>query len=105
VIVNDLNIGRFHVAVRPGEADAPLAIDANAVLAGATSPEYFQAIASQLPKGLKVWCGPQDKKAAMCLPGKSGECWNASTVGEMLGALVRVLWCHRAFPYNYMLCA
>lgn len=45
VIVDDLNVRRAGLASGPGEADAPLIVDADAVFAGAVALQCFEAVA------------------------------------------------------------
>jgi hypothetical protein len=52
VAVHDLNV--VGIAVSPDEADAPLVIDANTVLASAIAPEGFKLVAG---RGLQVFKG------------------------------------------------
>ena len=52
MVVDNLNI--VSISFCPGEADAPLVIDSNAVLARAIAREPFQAIAWGHPKIIQV---------------------------------------------------
>jgi hypothetical protein len=55
VVVNDLDI--VGVAVSPPEADAPLIVDADAVLAGSIAPQLLQPITRRHPEILEALGG------------------------------------------------
>jgi hypothetical protein len=56
VVVHDLNVCRSGLG--PSKANAPLIVDANAVLAVAVAFQLFQAIA---------WRGPQELESFRCI--------------------------------------
>lgn len=62
MIVGDLDVVR--VAVAPPKADAPLIVDANAVLPDAIATEFFQSIAGGYPQVGQLLSGIQDEKLA-----------------------------------------
>jgi hypothetical protein len=43
MVIHDLDI--YWPGLRPGEANPPLVVDADAVLPGAVAPQQFQAVA------------------------------------------------------------
>ena len=55
MIVHDLDVVR--IAVLPVEANAPLVVDVNAVLAGTVALELFEPIAGRHPKILELLGG------------------------------------------------
>lgn len=54
VVIHNLNIVR--IAVAPHEADAPLIVDPNAVLAGAISAKAFESVSARDGQVAKLHC-------------------------------------------------
>jgi hypothetical protein len=65
VVVYDFNI--VGIGVFPGEADAPLVIDADAVLPFSITLQSFQMIARRLLQVLQVPCAVEIEQLAPCL--------------------------------------
>jgi hypothetical protein len=66
VIVDDLDVGR--IAVLPPEANAPLIVDANTVLAGTNPFELLQTVAGRDAKVLEPLGGIDDPELAQHQP-------------------------------------
>jgi hypothetical protein len=66
VIVDNLDIVR--VSVLPPKADAPLVVDANAVLTLSVTAQRFEPIAGRDAQVLKRACSMQVQELSPCLP-------------------------------------
>jgi hypothetical protein len=59
------NFNLFGVTILPNEAEAPLIVDANAMLSGAVALKGFEAVARWLPQGVQVDGGSQHSQLAL----------------------------------------
>jgi hypothetical protein len=69
VIVGQLNVVSF--TAFPAKADAPLIVDANTVLSGAITREFFQAIAGRRSQIIKRLGGIEDEQLS---PSRTSHC-------------------------------
>ena len=84
VIVDDLDVVR--VAVLPPEADAPLIVDANAVLPGAIPFQLLQAVAGRDAEVLKLLRGVDEAELPEQRPLEVGrEAADALALKQALG--------------------
>ena len=90
MVIHDLDIDRSGRAVRPREANAPLVIDADAVLPLPVALECLQPVARQRGKVFQAHSGVQPVEPYFDLPGESGEFSNHFAVGKAFGSLVPV---------------
>jgi hypothetical protein len=95
VIVGDLYVLGTVAIGSPFETDAPLVVDANAVLAFPIALESLQRVArqrSEVEQAHGCFQGPQ---ALFRLAAKALELWHPEPLGETLRALVAVAPDHR----------
>src|SRR5262245_10896609 len=81
MIVDNLDIGRSGRAARPFEADTPLHVDADAVLASAIGLQCFQPIAPECLQLIEAHRCVEDFQSAVSLPRKALELANETAVG------------------------
>ena len=70
MIVDDLDIGRSGRAARPFEADTPLQVDTDAMLASAIGLQCFQPIAPECLQLVEAHCCVEDFQSAMACRAK-----------------------------------
>src|SRR5258708_13163791 len=73
MIVDDLDIGRSGRAARPFEADTPLQVDTDAILASAIGLQCFQPIAPECLQLVEAHCCAEDFQSAVRLSPKTLE--------------------------------
>src|SRR5271168_2863174 len=95
VIVDDFDIRPACGVLGLLEADPPLQVDADAVLAASLPLQGLEAVAGQGPQVLEVRCGVQDFEALVGLAGEALELPDQLAAGESLGPLVAVAQDHR----------
>jgi hypothetical protein len=95
MVIHDLDILRSSGPTRPAEANSPLIVDANAVLAGSIAPQRFQAIASQRSQVIEAGRGVQDLEPFRGLARKTPKREHPIASCERSGTLVSVAKYHR----------
>jgi hypothetical protein len=99
VIIDDLNVGRARRSIVPLEANPPLIVDADGVLALPIAFESFQPIARQSRKVSQAGRRFQPVKADFGLPGKTGKFPDTLSIGEARGPIVPEAGDHRRETY------
>jgi hypothetical protein len=88
VVVNYFNFGRARTG--PFEADPPLIVDADAMLAGPVALQLFQPVTGGNSEVVEIYGGVEDEEFSKGDTGCDGvELSNASTTPDRLGVLVR----------------
>ena len=95
VIVNNLHVRWSRCLLSPLEADPPLIVNADAVLAFAIANQRFKTIAGQSDKVLKGRGRLQTVKLQARGAFKSRECLDPFSGGEVSGPLVPIAHYHR----------
>jgi hypothetical protein len=95
MIIDDLDIDGTGGTFRPFEANPPLVIDADAVLALAVALERFEPIAGQSGKVFQTRRGFEPVESDFGLSPKAGKLPNVLTIGKTLGFSVPVIDDHR----------
>jgi hypothetical protein len=94
VVVNDLDVIR--VPVLPAKADAPLIVDANAVLARAIAFEFFESVAGRDTQVLELLGGINEANLTEHEPEEVGrEPPDALPLKQALGVPIRDLLDHQ----------
>lgn len=86
VVIDDLNL--ISIAVAPLEADSPLAVDANGVLAGSFSGEGFQPISGRHAQILGPFRGIELNELSKCGPRRASIGARAFFLPEAFGVSV-----------------
>ena len=96
VIINDLDFVR--VTVGPPEADAPLVVDANAVLSGSVTLQFFQAVSRWDPQVVeRVRCVENDQLSEHGVAERSRKAPNGLSGEQPLGISVSEALDHPAY--------
>src|SRR5688572_23702396 len=82
MIIDDLDIRWAHGTPRPFEADAPLHVDPDAVLAGPVALQGFETVASKRPQFVQRHRSIENFQSAIGLPRKALEFPYQSALGE-----------------------
>src|SRR5712692_5908751 len=90
MIVHDLNVDRPGGGLRPLEADPPLVVDANAVLALSVPAQRFEPVTGQRSKVADGRGGLEAIKFQPRGPFESRECLDPFPSGESPGPLVPI---------------
>jgi hypothetical protein len=93
MIIDDLDIDGTGGTFRPFEANPPLVIDADAVLAVPVAPERFEPIAGQSGKVFQARCGFEPVESEFGLSPETLP--NVLTIGKTFGFSVPVFDDHR----------
>jgi len=88
MIIHNLDVHGSGRAIGPLEADAPLGVDADAVLSFAVAPQSLEAIPRQGGEVSKGGGGLQTVQLQACGALESRECLNALPSGKGAGALI-----------------
>jgi hypothetical protein len=98
VVVHDFDVRRAGVAVGPFEADPPLHVDADAVLALPVALQSFERVRWQRLKIRKAGRGIQNVEALLRLTAETLELPDALALGKLARPLVAAALNRRAAP-------
>jgi hypothetical protein len=90
VVIHDFYHAWTLVAFRPREANPPLVVDADAVLALAMSFQCFETITWEAAQGLQMRGGFQPVEAFLCLPAETLEGRDVLAFGKFARPLVSI---------------
>jgi hypothetical protein len=83
VVINDVN--GFRASIRPGEAQAELVVDADAVLTGAIASQGFQSVAWRDPQVVEAASDVQLPELATGHSLENLEPWHRPSLTQPLG--------------------
>lgn len=100
VIIRDLDVDRFRLLFRPLEADTPLIINPDAVLALSVSAECFEPVPGRIPEVEKLGRSikPVQCNGTPC-PGNALKPAGMLAVGKPLGITVSIRRGHHPMPF------
>ena len=90
MVIDDLNVFGAVSSLRPLEADAPLLIDANAVLASPVAGQGFQPVAGQPGQVPQAGCRFKNSQSLFGLMAEALKAGNPFAFGKALGLPVPV---------------
>jgi hypothetical protein len=90
MVINDLDVARLRLAVRPLETNPPAIVDPDAVLTRPIAPQRLEAVARQHHEGSFVWCRFQKFQALVCLARERLKLADSLTGSKLSRALVPI---------------